>query len=158
MKPSDINRIVARHWSIRSRDITLPTRRDEILFPRLAAMLLCRRLLKMTMHQIRKAYGKRAVSTIHQVLISASNLYDTDKRFRMLFDAAHAEAVLLFPELKQRRQQYNLHYRLRQKNFMITTSLKTVSITQNDEQELNKDIQLRKLLRDHNYCVQYSIL
>lgn len=158
MNHNDINRIVARAWKIPSRNINLATRRDEILFPRLAAMLLCRRLLKMTMHQIRKAYGKRAVSTIHQVLISASNLYDTDKRFRLLFDAAYAEAVILFPELKQRRQQYNLHYRLRRKNFMITTSLKTISITQSQDHELKKDVQLLKLLNDHNYCVQYSIL
>lgn len=158
MNHTDINRIVARHWGIRSRDINLPTRKNEILFPRLAAMLLCRRLLKMTMHQIRKAYAKRAVSTIHQVLDSASNLYDTHKQFRTRFDATHAEAIELMPEFRERRQRYNLHYRIRQKKFRVTTPSKTISITHSQEQDLNQDPQLRRLLKEHNYSVQYSIL
>jgi hypothetical protein len=158
MNHQDINRIVSRHFGIRSRDINLPTRKDEILFPRLAAMLLCRQVLKMTLHQIRKAYGKRAVSTIHGALASAGNIYGSRKQFRIRFDAAHAEAITLLPEFRERRQRYNLHYRIRQKKFRVTTPHKTISITHSQEQDLNQDPQLRRLLKEHNYSVQYAIL
>ncbi len=158
MNHHDINRITARHWKTRVQEINRKTRINQVLFPRLAAMLLCRQVLNMTLHQIRRAYSKKAVSTIYQVLQSACNLYDTDKHFRSRYDAAKAEAIRLLPVFRSRRQRYNLHYRIRQKEFVVNNKHKAISITQEQEHDLIEDPQLRRLLKEHNYSVQYSIL
>lgn len=158
MTPKQINRIVARHFGVPARDITGTSQRNEIIFPREAAMLICRTVLGYRYMQLQKAYNKSAHSTISNALRSARNLYETNSGFKQAYDKSHSQVVDLMPKLQTTKQRYNLHYRLRQHKVRITTKNKTVSLMPEQATDLEQNRQLTCLVRAHSYQVQYALL
>jgi predicted subunit of tRNA(5-methylaminomethyl-2-thiouridylate) methyltransferase len=156
MNHTYIDRIVTKHFGIKD-NLHSFNKKDAAIKARHAAMLLCSEVLNYSLHRIRKAYQRKSHSGIHSNLNAARNLYDTDSDFRSKYTAAKEEAVKLKQDWVLIKQRYNLHYRLRCKGVQINTKERMVSIEFNQEHMIADAHQLRNLLEQHNYSIQYAI-
>lgn len=155
----DINLIVARHFGT-TPDELMYSQKYTGSYPRCAAMLICHEVLKASTLKLRTWYHKNQHTTPMRALRVAHNRIDTDKCFRRLYKASLLEvqtAYNLEIEKKTIKQIYNLNHRVREKGIVVRTRSRTLSCT---EEQLNdvKDNQLKKLLDNHHYAIQLSIL
>lgn len=157
MTHKDIDLIICRHFRTTISAIHSTSHAEKSTFPRCAAMLICREVLGYKYARIQASYDKQSHSTINNALKTARNMIDTSAEFREKYKHAHDEAIYLLPLLKNHKQRYNLHYRLRQKKVKVNTKSKTVSILP-DQEAIIRELQLSRLLSKHNYSIQYSIL
>ena len=158
MNYNDIDRIVARTFKIKVSTIHSNSHKVEVIFARAAAIKLSHDLLKYSFNRLSKVYNKRSHNTAGNAYRVAGNMYDTDPEFRALFDQARNKAKAFLDGWKPRKQRYNLHYRLREKEISVDNKSRTVSISPDQEHLISRSGQLAKLLKQHNYSVQYSIL
>jgi len=158
MKYHDVHRIVARSFGMKVKELMSHSQSDQIIKVRSAAIRINHDLLKYSFNRLKRIYGKRSHNTIGNAYRNSCDLYDTDKQYRDLYDKAHAEALVFMNSWAPRKQRYNLHYRLREKNMPVDCKHRTVSINPDQESLITGSGQLRKLLKQHNYSVQYSIL
>jgi hypothetical protein len=158
MNYQDIDRIVARHFGVKQKFIHKNAQFDAVIKVRAAAIRLNHDVVGYSFNRLSKIYHKRSHNTAGNAYRTACNLYDTDKDFHQLYDAAHADAIRFFEAWKPRKQCYNLHYRLRKKQIRVETRSRTVSITPEQEQLISGSKQIRSLLKKHSYSVQYAIL
>ena len=158
MNYHDVHRIVARCFGLKVKELMSHSQSDQIIKVRSAAIRINHDLLKYSFNRLKRIYGKRSHNTIGNAYRNSCDLYDTDKLYRDLYDKAHAEAVIFLHSWKPRKQRYNLHYRLREKNLPVDSKHRTVSINPEQESLITASGQLKKLLKQHNYSVQYSII
>jgi len=158
MNHHDIDRIVARYYKVKPAKIHSHSQQDHIILARAAAIRLNHDLLKYSFNRLCRLYDRKSHNTAGNAYRNACNMYDTDKNYRLLYDQAHADALKFLMSWGPKKQRYNLHYRLREKEIRLETKSKTVSITSDQEQLITGSGQLRKLLHKHNYSVQYAIL
>jgi DNA-binding transcriptional ArsR family regulator len=153
----DIDRIVARHFNVTVCELRSKSLKERIVLARDASMLLCHEILKASSNRLCRWYDKRSHSTTLRALKVAGNMRDTDKLYRARIVAADQDCREFFTRWPDRKQRFNLHYRVRAKGMILNTKTKTVSITE-DQARILEDGQLKKLLIKHNYAIQYSIL
>jgi hypothetical protein len=158
MNNRDIDRIVSRNFGVSVKLIHSSSHEEKIVIARAAAISLCRRYLNYRFTKLSKVYHKRSHNTSRDAVRNALNLIDTDKAFAYRYGVAAAQVEYAMDEWKTRKQKYNLHYRLRQKDIPVEPKNQTISIRADQEQLITKSIQLKKLLKTHNYSIQYSIV
>jgi hypothetical protein len=121
------------------------------------AMLKSHEHLGLSTLKLMKLYDKESHTTILNAFTSAKNLIDTnplaaDRALRLeMAIAQHTKNGLTTKQL------YNLHYRIRKKGFGLNRKYKTISIHPSRKDELRKG-QVMKLLKQHGYNVQYSLI
>ena len=157
MNHTYINRIVFKHFGIKE-NLNTYTRLTIAVKARFAAMLLCKEELGYTLMKIKKAYNRKSHSSVHNAIVTAHNLIDTDPQYNANVSAARAEVKRTIIEFRKAKQRYNLHYRLRQKGIKVDSQERLISIETNQENLIADAQQLRSLLEKHNYLIQYSIL
>ena len=158
MNYHDVHRIVARCFGLKVKELMSHSQSDQIIKVRSAAIRINHDLLKYSFNRLKRIYGKRSHNTIGNAYRNSCDLYDTDKLYRDLYDKAHAEAVNFLAAWKPRKQLYNLHYRLREKKLRVDSKHRIVSINPDKESLITASGQLKKLLKQHNYSVQYSLI
>jgi hypothetical protein len=158
MNYHDVHRIVARCFGLKVKELMSHSQSDQIIKVRSAAIRINHDLLKYSFNRLKRIYGKRSHNTIGNAYRNSCDLYDTDKQYRDLYDKAHAEAVIFINSWKPRKQLYNLHYRLREKELRVDSKHRIVSINPDKESLITASGQLKKLLKQHNYSVQYSLI
>ena len=166
----DINIIVARHFGT-TPELLMCSMKDIDANARLFAYLLCQEVLKLSSNKLAKLYGKHQHTTPMRGLLTAKNLLDTNPIEAKKYYAALAEAQAMYKlwlmqekatlnamlEQKQLKQIYNLNHRVREKGISVRTRSRTLSINESQLTEI-QDTQLKKLLENHNYAIQFSIL
>lgn len=157
MTPRDVNRVVARHFRISYEMIMKGNDKKRSVPARAAAMLLCRDLLKLSSLKQRKVYGKNAWSTILHNWKLASDLTETDPRYRKHLEDARNELMALQQRQRDRKQEYNLHFRVRKKGIRVQAKDRTIICTEEQAAGLS-DRQTMKLIRKHKYAIQLSLL
>jgi hypothetical protein len=158
MKYQDTDRIIARNFGVKAKVLHSHSQVDHILLARAAAIKINHDLLKYSFNRLCRLYDRKSHNTAGNAYRNACNMYDTDKRFRAMYDQAHQEAIKFSQNWIPRKQRYNLHYRLREKEIRLETKSRVVSITADQETLISGSRQLKKLLKTHNYSVQYAIL
>lgn len=158
MNYNDIDRIVARNFGISNKLIHSKSQEDNIIKARAAAITICRRILDYKFSRLSKIYNKRSHNTSRNAYANCKNMLETDKLFAFRYGKAFAEAMYFNDDFKTRKQKYNLHYRLREKNITVRTKEHTISITPDQECLITGSVQLKKLLKAHKYSIQYSIV
>ena len=156
MNFAQINLIVAGHFDTTPNQLMYDQRNDA----RKAAMLICNEVLKASTIKLARWYGKHQHTTPMRTLRVARNLIETDKTFRTRYKSALLQVQLQYNaelEKKTIKQVYNLNYRVREKGLSVSTRTRTLSIT---EQQLNtiEGTQVKKLLNQHHYVIQLSLL
>ena len=152
---SIINKSVAKVYKISVENLSLKKSKKDIREARNMAMYKCRTRLKLSYPKIAALYQLKNHQTARSDIMSAANLIETDAETRLLSAKIDTEIARIEASIKK-RQCYNLHYRLRAKNITVDGKGKTVSITPEESQKLNKG-QINKLLRRHSYGVQYRL-
>ncbi len=159
MTHRDINIIVARHFGT-TADLLVSSMKDPDCDARAAAYLICHQALGASTIKLAKWYGKHQHTTPMRVMRTANNLIDTDKKFRGKFKSALLEVQsTIHAEIEKKtiKQIYNLNHRVREKGIVVRTRSRTLSCTEEQLNDAN-DLQLRKLLTNHHYTIQLSIL
>ena len=166
----DINIIVARHFGSTVEDI-MHSQKYSGAIPRCAAMLICKVVLNAGTPKLKQWYGKHQHTTPLRALRMANNRLLTEDAFRKNYEASLLEVQSRYKiylmeqqallnarsEKKTIKQIYNLNHRVREKGISVRTRSRTLSCSEQQLKELN-DSQLRKLLNDHKYAIQLSIL
>ena len=155
----EINIIVARHFGTTPDDL-MHSQKYVGSYPRCAAMLICKEVLKASTIKLSKWYGKHQHTTPLRALRTAHNRLEIDKAFRIIYKAALLEVQATYNaelEKKTIKQIYNLNHRVREKGISVRTRSRTLSCTEDQLLDLN-DTQLKKLLDNHHYAIQLSIL
>jgi len=158
MNFQDVDRIVARNFKVKVMLIHSPSHEKHIILARAAAIKINRDLLKLSFSRLSEIYNKRSHNTASHSYKVANDSYDTDKDFQSKFNQALEQSISFKSTWKSRKQKYNLHYRLREKDILVETKSRTISIRQDQEKLITGSSQLRKIIKSHNYQVQYSIL
>ena len=78
----EIQRVVARHYSLTVSQLVSRTRSPRIVVPRQIAMYLCRKLTKASLPQTGRAFGKMDHSTVHHAVRKISRLLEDDPQLR----------------------------------------------------------------------------
>jgi len=158
MNSRDIDRIVSKNFGISTKLIHSSSHEDKIVMARAAAISLCRKYLGYPFTRLSKIYHKRSHNTSRDAVRNVENLIATNKAFAHRYGIACAQVEYAMDEWKTRKQRYNLHYRLRQKNIPVEPKNQTISISPDQEKLILNSRQLKKLLKQHNYSIQYSIV
>lgn len=158
MNHHDIDRIVARYFKVNPAKMHSHNQQDFILLARAAAIRLNHDLLKYSFNRLCRLYDRKSHNTAGNAYRNACKMYDTDKKFKSKYDRAHDDAVNFLEKWGPKKQRYNLHYRLREKEIHVSTKTRTVSISADQEPLISGSKQLKKLLKQHHYSVQYAIL
>jgi len=178
----EINAIVARHFGISTDDLVQSRKYATGASSRAAAMLICHEVLKASTIKLAKWYGKHQHTTPLRALRICRNLIITDEVYKSNYTAAFEECVKQHhedqikeaamkklqqmyeaslqhqeAEKKNIKQIYNLNHRVRKKGISVRTRSRTLSCSEEQLNEIN-DTQLSKLLNEHHYAIQLSIL
>jgi hypothetical protein len=157
MTHTDINRIIYKHFGI-FKHLNSYSLKQIAVNARFAAMLLCNEELGYSLHRIRRAYNRKSHSGVHHAITTCRNLCETDKAYRAKVEASRADVLRMKIELKHRKQRYNLHYRLRQKGIIVNTSDRMISLKPDQESLITTGNQPQRLIKQHNYLIQYTLL
>jgi hypothetical protein len=157
IKPEYIDRIVSQITGVSVELIHTDGGPREVCDARNLAMLKCKQFAGMGSVKLRKYYGKDSHTTILSDLKSARNQIETNTGARLYAADVDCRVELLMKKRLEKKQCYNLHYRIRQKGLLLDMKSKTVSIHPDRRLELEKG-QLMKLIKQHGYSVQYSII
>ena len=155
----DINTIVARHFDT-TPYLLMHSFKEHDCDARAAAFLICHLVLDASTLKLARWYGKRQHTTPMRAMRTAGNLVDTNKEFRSKYKASLFEVQATInaeTEKKVIKQIYNLNHRVRKKGIVVCTRSRTLSITEAQLKDIN-DPQLTKLLTNHHYTIQLSIL
>jgi len=158
MNYHDVDRLVARNFKIKVHLIHSSSHEKHIILARAAAIKINRDLLRLSFVKLSKIYNKRSHNTSSHSYKVANDSIDTDKDFRAKYTKALEEAMTFKATWKPRKQKYNLHYRLREKEIQVETKSRTISIRPDQEKLITGSSQLKKIIKSHNYQVQYSII
>lgn len=158
MNSRDIDRIVSKNFGVSTKLIHSASHEDRIVMARAAAIALCRKYLSYPFTRLSKIYQKRSHNTSRDAVRNVENLIATNKAFAHRYQIACAQVEYALDEWKTRKQRYNLHYRLRQKDIPVEPKNQTISIRPDQEVMITKSTQLKRLLKQHNYSIQFSIV
>ena len=154
--PREIDRITARVFGITSKQLRSLSMKRKITDARGVAMFMCNKYIHASSNDLCRIYGKKSHSTTLNSLSRVNGHIDTDKIFRNKIDEIHKLISESIPHRKEIKQIYNLHYRIRQKGLTVDSKKRTVSLPPDEERKIEIG-QLKKLLSQHNYIIQYSI-
>ena len=154
--PREIDRITARVMGITPSQLRSTSRKHKITDARGVAMFMCNHYINASSNNLCRLYGKKSHSTTLNSLRRVNGLIDTDPAFRDKIDEIHKLISESTPHRKEIKQVYNLHYRLRQKGLTVDPKKRTVSLPPDEEKKIEFG-QLKKLLSNHKYIIQYSI-
>ena len=157
MNFKDVNRIVARAFGINEQKIMSPIKKKDTILARSAAMLITHEVLRASSYRLCHYYKKKSHSTTLHAMTLARNMIDTDKTYRNNYYQALQKCIDFREKWPDRKQRFNLHYRVRAKGMILDTKTKTVSVTQ-EQARILEDSQLKILLQKHKYAIQFSIL
>ena len=127
---------------------------------RIFAYLICHEVLGTSSNRLAKLYGKHQHTTPMRGLHTAKGLMETNPMFHRMYKSALMEVQAVYNaelEKKTIKQIYNLNHRVREKGISVRTRSRTLSCTEDQLNDLN-DSQLKKLLDNHHYAIQLSIL
>jgi len=158
MNYHDVDRLVARNFKIKVQLIHSASHEKHIILARAAAIKINRDLLRLSFTRLSKIYNKKSHNTSSHSYRVANDSIDTDKDFRAKYTKAVEQATKFKESWKPRKQKYNLHFRLREKEIPVDTKSRTISIRPDQEGLITGSSQLKKIIKSHNYQVQYSIL
>ena len=151
-----INKIVAKEFNITSKQLMSKNMKKNIATARHVSMWFCHRELGWSSLVLCREFHKLSHSTTLGSLKRAQNIMDTEPAFRLKILNIEAGIIQKKVLLQEDKQRYNLNYRLREKELRINTQQKTVSLIAEDEYKIDSG-QLKKLLKNHGYSIQYSI-
>lgn len=151
-----VNKIVAKQFRISPKMIMSNNTTRPASEARHIAMWICKHYLDYSSNDLMQFYNKRNHSTPLNSIHRCQDLMDTDKAFRARVQLIEEKVMEKIDDLKEVKQRYNLHYRLREKDLRVNTKSKTVSLKPGEEDKI-QNCQLSKLLKKHHYSVQYSI-
>ena len=166
----DINIIVARHFGT-TPELLVHSFKDVDANARIFAYLLCHEVLQISSNKLARIYGKHQHTTPMRGLRTAKGLIETNETLRNMYKAALVEAQAMYKlsvlqdkaklnallEKKNIKQIYNLNHRVREKGISVRTRSRTLSINESQLTEI-QDTQLKKLLENHNYAIQFKLL
>lgn len=154
--PREIDRITARVFGITSSQLRSPSEKRIIAEARHVAMYMCSKHINASSYDLCRLYDKKSHSTTLRSIHLVDDLIETDKVFRVKIEEIHQLIINTTPTRKETKQRYNLNYRIRQKGLKVDIKNRTVSLTPDEESKIEIG-QLKKLLSQHNYIIQYSI-
>jgi hypothetical protein len=152
-----LDRIVARVFQIKLRELHGTSTKRNISDARLSAMYLQKEMLGMSYPAIARYYNKRSHSTCISAYRTVSGLLTTNSDFiekinlcRDLFNNYSPDKV---------KQRYNLNHRIRQQNLRVSATEKTIYLPASRQEALSGLLlsRITTLRKTHNYAVQLTI-
>ena len=84
-KPEEIDKVVARHYGLNVEDLSVKTRKREIVEPRQIAMYMNELYTKESLKDIGRRYGKDHATVLHASK-TVINLKETDRHFSAIVE------------------------------------------------------------------------
>jgi hypothetical protein len=153
-----IDRTVASYFGMSVARLHAKTKKEEVVLARMMAMLLCHELLGHNWNRLKKYYGKRSHATVRAAVLTARDMIDTNSLFRERYNTAKAECIALKPTLRTRQRRYNMHHSLKCKNIHVNAHNRTISIGIHQDHIIIENKNMRRLINENNYIIQYAII
>jgi chromosomal replication initiation ATPase DnaA len=95
---NSVNRIVARRFGVNVSDILNHNHTPAATDARRACFHICYFYLEWSLHRIRAAYQRKSVSSVHDLIKSATDLKTTDPEFAEKLNQCWDQAIEMCPD------------------------------------------------------------